>query len=281
MRLGAYVAQLAEGSQVAQAYGSTVVSERHRHRYEFNPRYRARFDESDFWCSGTSPDGRLVEFIELRSHPFWVGTQAHPELKSRPTRPAPLFRELDRRRPWPAPRAARRTCSTSTPTRPAPRSARDRRASPSSARSSWCAARCSASVRSHFPTPDGERVRARRSSTTPARWRSCRCTTTARSRLVRQYRAALEARPARAPGRHPRRGRRARSGHRRPRAGRGGRPGGRPARAPDHLPQRARASPTRRSRCSSPATSTRCPRPPEREEHAMTVERIPLDEPSR
>jgi CTP synthase len=94
MRLGAYVAQLAEGSQVAKAYDSTVVSERHRHRYEFNPKYRARFDESDLWCSGTSPDGRLVEFIELRTHPFWVGTQAHPELKSRPTRPAPLFREL-------------------------------------------------------------------------------------------------------------------------------------------------------------------------------------------
>jgi CTP synthase len=94
MRLGAYVAQLAEGSQVAKAYGTTVVSERHRHRYEFNPRFRARFDESELWCSGTSPDGRLVEFIELRTHPFWVGTQAHPELKSRPTRPAPLFREL-------------------------------------------------------------------------------------------------------------------------------------------------------------------------------------------
>jgi CTP synthase len=94
MRLGAYVAQLAEGSQVAEAYGTTVVSERHRHRYEFNPRYRARFDDSPFWCSGTSPDGRLVEFIELRDHPFWVGTQAHPELKSRPTRPAPLFRDL-------------------------------------------------------------------------------------------------------------------------------------------------------------------------------------------
>jgi CTP synthase len=94
MRLGAYVAQLAEGSQVAHAYGSTVVSERHRHRYEFNPKYRARFDATDLWCSGTSPDGRLVEFIELRGHPFWVGTQAHPELKSRPNRPAPLFREL-------------------------------------------------------------------------------------------------------------------------------------------------------------------------------------------
>jgi len=94
MRLGAYVAQLAEGSKVAEAYGTTVVSERHRHRYEFNPRYKARFDDSPFWCSGTSPDGRLVEFIELRDHPFWVGTQAHPELKSRPTRPAPLFRDF-------------------------------------------------------------------------------------------------------------------------------------------------------------------------------------------
>ncbi len=94
MRLGAYVAQLDEGSKVAEAYGTTVVSERHRHRYEFNPRYKARFDDSPFWCSGTSPDGRLVEFIELRDHPFWVGTQAHPELKSRPTRPAPLFREF-------------------------------------------------------------------------------------------------------------------------------------------------------------------------------------------
>jgi CTP synthase len=94
MRLGAYVAQLADGSQVAAAYDTTVVSERHRHRYEFNPRYRARFEETDFWCSGTSPDGRLVEFIELRNHPYWVGTQAHPELKSRPTRPAPLFRDL-------------------------------------------------------------------------------------------------------------------------------------------------------------------------------------------
>jgi CTP synthase len=94
MRLGAYVAELAPGSQVARAYGKTVVSERHRHRYEFNPRYRGKFDGSDLVFSGSSPDGRLVEFIELRGHPFWVGTQAHPELKSRPNRPAPLFREL-------------------------------------------------------------------------------------------------------------------------------------------------------------------------------------------
>jgi CTP synthase len=94
MRLGAYIAQLESGSKVAKAYGTTVVSERHRHRYEFNPVYRRRFDGSGFRCSGTSPDGRLVEFIELDDHPFWVGTQAHPEFKSRPTSAAPLFRDF-------------------------------------------------------------------------------------------------------------------------------------------------------------------------------------------
>jgi len=92
MRLGAYVAQLEADSKVAQAYGEEVVSERHRHRYEFNSKYLTKFDDGDFWPSGMSPDGRLVEFIELRNHPFWVATQAHPELKSRPNRPAPLFR---------------------------------------------------------------------------------------------------------------------------------------------------------------------------------------------
>ena len=94
MRLGAYYAQLEPGTKVAAAYGETVVSERHRHRYEFNSSYRARFEESGFVCSGSSPDRRLVEFIELSDHPFWVGTQAHPEFKSRPDRPHPLFREL-------------------------------------------------------------------------------------------------------------------------------------------------------------------------------------------
>jgi CTP synthase len=94
MRLGAYVAKLQPGSQVAEAYRAEVVSERHRHRYEFNSRYRGKFEGTDFVCSGESPDGRLVEFIELRSHPFWVGTQAHPEFKSRPERPAPLFRDF-------------------------------------------------------------------------------------------------------------------------------------------------------------------------------------------
>jgi CTP synthase len=94
MRLGAYVAELAPGSRVAEAYGKAVVSERHRHRYEFNPRYQGRFEASELRLSGTSPDHRLVEFIELDGHPFWVGTQAHPEFKSRPTNPHPLFREF-------------------------------------------------------------------------------------------------------------------------------------------------------------------------------------------
>ena len=92
MRLGTYVAQLKPESQVSAIYGEEVVSERHRHRYEFNSRYRAKFEDTDFVCSGESPDGRLVEFIELKGHPFWVATQAHPEFKSRPDRPAPLFR---------------------------------------------------------------------------------------------------------------------------------------------------------------------------------------------
>ena len=91
-RLGAYIAELAEGSIVAEAYGKTVVSERHRHRYEFNSKYRRKFEDAGFRCSGLSPDGRLVEFVELSDHPFWVGTQAHPEFKSRPTDAAPLFR---------------------------------------------------------------------------------------------------------------------------------------------------------------------------------------------
>jgi CTP synthase len=93
MRLGAYPAALAEGSIVAEAYGSTAISERHRHRYEVNNAYRDKLADAGLVISGTSPDGRLVEFIELdrERHPFFVGTQAHPELKSRPTRPHPLF----------------------------------------------------------------------------------------------------------------------------------------------------------------------------------------------
>jgi CTP synthase len=94
MRLGAYYAVLTPGTQVGDAYGEPVVSERHRHRYEFNSTYKARLEAQGFLCSGISPDRRLVEFIELAGHPYWVGTQAHPEFKSRPDRPHPLFRDL-------------------------------------------------------------------------------------------------------------------------------------------------------------------------------------------
>src|SRR5439155_20044927 len=93
MRLGAYPAKLKAGSVVENAYGTSEVSERHRHRYEVNNAYRERLAKAGVVFSGTSPDGRLVEFVELpkKMHPFFVGTQAHPELKSRPTRPHPLF----------------------------------------------------------------------------------------------------------------------------------------------------------------------------------------------
>jgi CTP synthase len=91
MRLGVYPARLAPHSKVAQAYGEPFVYERHRHRYEFNPRYRRRLEDAGLKAVGTSPDDRLVEFVELEGHPFWVGTQAHPEFKSRPDRPHPLF----------------------------------------------------------------------------------------------------------------------------------------------------------------------------------------------
>jgi CTP synthase len=91
MRLGAYYARLVPGSVVQRAYGEEVVSERHRHRYELNNRYRTPLEERGMVFSGTSPDDRLVEFIELPDHPFFVATQAHPEFKSRPTRPHPLF----------------------------------------------------------------------------------------------------------------------------------------------------------------------------------------------
>jgi CTP synthase len=94
MRLGVYPARLRPGSKVAAAYGEPIVYERHRHRYEFNNRYRKPMEDAGLLSSGTSPDDRLVEFLELAGHPFWVGTQAHPEFKSRPDRPHPLFREF-------------------------------------------------------------------------------------------------------------------------------------------------------------------------------------------
>ena len=96
MRLGAYPADLVPGSLVAQVYQTTHVSERHRHRYEVNNAYRDQLEQAGLIISGTSPDSRLVEFVELKRdlHPYYIGTQAHPELKSRPTHPHPLFTGL-------------------------------------------------------------------------------------------------------------------------------------------------------------------------------------------
>jgi len=94
MRLGAYPCHLIPGSKAQMAYGVDDIRERHRHRYEFNNAYRERLAEFGLVASGTSPDGSLVEVCEIRDHPFMVGTQFHPEFRSRPDRPHPLFREL-------------------------------------------------------------------------------------------------------------------------------------------------------------------------------------------
>jgi len=91
MRLGAYPCVLADGTRARELYGKREISERHRHRYEFNPAYRERLEAAGLVCSGTSPDGRLVEVVELRDHPFFVASQFHPEFASRPFEPHPLF----------------------------------------------------------------------------------------------------------------------------------------------------------------------------------------------
>jgi CTP synthase len=94
MRLGLWPTTLRKGTVAARAYGETVADERHRHRYEVNNAYRPQLEAAGLVFSGTSPDGRLVEIAELPEavHPFFVGTQAHPEFRSRPTRAHPLFR---------------------------------------------------------------------------------------------------------------------------------------------------------------------------------------------
>ena len=208
MRLGAYPAVLEPDSIVAQAYGATEVSERHRHRYEVNNAYRDRIAESGLRFSGTSPDGHLVEFVEYPPdvHPFLVGTQAHPELKSRPTRPHPLFaafigaamdyKAAERlpveipehaRQRQPSTRRASDASLPASPNRHPWLSTSSRRLSSETAayaeRSSRCAAtRCA--------MPGGNTARAR-SSSTSARSPSSRWTTTATSPLVYQYRHAL------------------------------------------------------------------------------------------
>ncbi|PAQ15272.1 CTP synthetase [Bacillaceae bacterium SAOS 7] len=94
LRLGLYPCKLQQGTKAFDAYNDTVVYERHRHRYEFNNEFREEMEKKGFIFSGTSPDGRLVEIIELKDHPWFVAAQFHPEFISRPTRPQPLFRDF-------------------------------------------------------------------------------------------------------------------------------------------------------------------------------------------
>lgn len=125
MRLGSYACRLEPGTTAGEAYGADETSERHRHRYEFNNEFREEFAQAGLVASGTSPDGGLVEICEIRDHPFMVGTQFHPELRSRPGRPHPLFdgfvraaltRQAERQKKpsAPADRPSRRKASTSS-----------------------------------------------------------------------------------------------------------------------------------------------------------------------
>jgi CTP synthase len=94
MRLGAQAVELEEETRAREAYAETVIHERHRHRYEVNNHFRPRLVEAGLVVSGTVYEGRLVEVVELPDHPWFVASQFHPEFKSRPTRPAPLFRDF-------------------------------------------------------------------------------------------------------------------------------------------------------------------------------------------
>jgi CTP synthase len=96
MRLGAYNATLSEDSQVAKIYGDGSISERHRHRYEVDIKYRDRLEDVGLEFSGMSPDGRLPEIVEIPDHPWFIGVQFHPELKSKPLDPHPLFADFIR-----------------------------------------------------------------------------------------------------------------------------------------------------------------------------------------
>ena len=91
MRLGRYPCVLAEGTRALSLYGEKEIGERHRHRYEFNNDFRCELQQDGLTLAGTSPDGALVEIVEIKDHPWYVGCQFHPEFKSRPNRPHPLF----------------------------------------------------------------------------------------------------------------------------------------------------------------------------------------------
>ena len=202
MRLGAYPAKLAPGSQVAEGLRHRLGHRAPPAPLRGQPRYRARLEAAGLRCSGTSPDGRLVEFIELPGHPFWVGTQAHPEFKSRPDRPHPLFRELvgGRPRPGRGPRApphrarrprrrplngpgAVRNGDHRGPVRPAGVSSDRAKRRSSGAGSSQL-------VRPGSPIPTASSSSATWCAT-PARSPSCRWMTTASVTLVRQFRPAV------------------------------------------------------------------------------------------
>ncbi|MDE3081646.1 MAG: gamma-glutamyl-gamma-aminobutyrate hydrolase family protein, partial [Paracoccaceae bacterium] len=96
MRLGAYTANLRPDSRVAQIYGATTIEERHRHRYEVDTKYREKLEKCGLIFSGMSPDGRLPEIVEIPDHPWFIGVQFHPELKSKPFAPHPLFADFVR-----------------------------------------------------------------------------------------------------------------------------------------------------------------------------------------
>ena len=96
MRLGLYPCKLAEGSHAKEIYGENLIYERHRHRYEFNNEFRKAMQEAGLVLSGLSPDERLVEIVELPDHPWFIGVQFHPEFRSRPNRPHPLFADFIR-----------------------------------------------------------------------------------------------------------------------------------------------------------------------------------------
>ncbi len=230
MRLGAYPAMLTPGSQVAAFYGTEVVSERHRHRYEVNSRYRSRLEAAGLCCSGNSPDGRLVEFIELPGPPV-LGRAPRPTPSSRagPSGPTRSSASWSARRSS-GPRAASRTSSSSTSAERGPRwtrrrgapgfvalGRRDRLAGPP--RRPWTGRR--------FLDPDGERVRARVHRAPRARSGSSRWTTTGWSPSSASSGARCGTDRPRDAGRHLRRRRRAARGDGPARAGRGGGPGGR------------------------------------------------------
>ena len=91
MRLGKYPCKIKKGSLAYEMYKEENIFERHRHRYEYNNDYKERLEKAGLICSGTSPDGKLVEIVEIKEHPYFIAGQFHPEFKSRPDRPSPLF----------------------------------------------------------------------------------------------------------------------------------------------------------------------------------------------